>query len=124
MEFNKVFTPLFILFAVLILIGGLVILQIIDRLFAGSTNLTAIRIFFLAIIINIIILLFLIMSFSKIKFQPGPVGPQGNKGYRGIEGSPGSIKTCKINVITAQEKKIFDKTNNYLDLKPPLIIDD
>ena len=124
MAFKDVFTPLFILIACIIFIGGILILQFIHKIFAGSNNLMAVQIFFIAIIINIIILLFLIMSFSKIKFEVGPIGPQGNKGERGFDGASGGINTCDIKVINANDKKMFENSKNYLDLKPPLIIDE
>ena len=96
-------------------------MQFLDKLFAGSKNLQAIRIFAVCITLNIIILLFIIMSFSKIKFTVGPLGPQGNKGGRGMEGYPGGLVVCKPNAKTAQEQKAFKKSTNYLDLKPPYL---
>jgi hypothetical protein len=61
------------------------------------------------------------MSFSKIKFEPGPSGPQGNKGSRGIYGKNGGINMCNKKYQTAEEKKTFVRANNYLDLKPPIL---
>ena len=76
--FQKLFTPIFIITSIFIFIVGLVGLQYLDRLFAGSKNLNAIRMFGLTLIINIIILVFLIMSFSKVKFVQGCNGHTGN----------------------------------------------
>jgi len=118
---QDLFTPIFIVIALIIFIGGIVGMQFLDRLFAGSKNLQAIRIFAISITLNIIILIFIIMSFSKIKFIVGPNGPQGNKGDRGMEGTPGGLIVCKPNVRTAQEQKALKKSDQYLDLKPPYL---
>ena len=119
--FQDVFTPIFIIVALVICIIGVVILQVLNRLFAGSQNLSTIRIFCICIIINIVILIFLIMSFSKIKVQRGPQGPVGNKGIKGSNGDPGGLQVCGVKYQTIEEKKAFEKSLNYLDLKPPLI---
>ena len=120
-SFQYLFTPIFIIVALAILICGIVVLQVMDNLFAGSKNLPIIRIFFIAIIINIIILIFLIMSFSKIRIQKGPQGPVGNKGGKGMPGNPGGLTICGIKYQTVEEKKALEKSLDYLDLKPPLI---
>ena len=118
---QDLFTPIFIIIALIIFIGGIVGMQFLDRLFAGSKNLQAIRIFAISIILNIIILIFILMSFSKIKFVVGPAGPQGNKGERGMDGAPGGLIVCKPNARTAQEQKALKKSSQYLDLKPPYL---
>ena len=120
---QDLFTPIFIVIALMIFIGGIVGMQFLDKLFAGSKNLQAIRIFAISITLNIIILIFILMSFSKIKFVVGPHGPQGNKGYRGMEGTPGGLIVCKPNARTAQEQKALKKSDQYLDLKPPYLED-
>jgi len=122
--FNDFFTPIFVIIALSIFICGIVGLQVLDRLFMGSKNLTAIRLFGISIIINIVILVFIIMSFSKIKFQRGPQGPMGNKGNKGYKGEAGGLQVCGKVYETVQEKKAFERSLNYLDLKPPLIKDD
>ena len=118
---QELFTPIFIICALSIFIGGIVGIQFFDRLFAGSKNLNAIRMFGLAILINIIVLVFILMSFSKVKFSQGPQGPQGNKGSRGGFGKNGGINLCSKKYQTAEEKKTFERANNYLDLKPPVL---
>ena len=55
---RELFTPIFIVIALCIFIAGIVGIQMLDRLFIGSKNLNAIRMFALAILINIIIYLF------------------------------------------------------------------
>jgi hypothetical protein len=122
-SFQGLFTPIFIISALCIFIAGIVGLQVLDRLFEGSKNLSMIRLFCISIIINIIILIFLIMSFNKVTFQIGPQGPSGNKGVKGNMGAPGGLQVCGNKYQTVQEKKTFEKSQNYLDLKPPLLSD-
>jgi len=123
-SFQSLFTPIFIVTSLCIFIGGIVVLQMLDRLFAGSKNLNAIRMFSIAVIINIIILVFLIMSFSKVKFSQGPMGPKGNKGNRGIEGVAGKLQVCNKKYQTVEEKKSYERSIVQLDMKNPLIIND
>ncbi len=118
---QELFTPIFIVCALCIFIAGIVGIQFLDRLFTGSKNLNAIRMFGFAILINIIILVFILMSFSKVKFTQGPHGPQGNKGSRGGSGKNGGLNLCNSKYQTAEEKKSFERANNYLDLKPPVL---
>ena len=121
--FQDLFTPIFIIIAIFIFIAGIVGMQFLDKIFAGSKNLNAIRMFALALTINIIVLFFIIMSFSKVKFAPGTSGPQGNKGSRGNDGTPGGLSVCQVKARTAQEQKAHVKSANYLDLKPPFLED-
>jgi hypothetical protein len=121
--FQDLFTPTFIVIAIFIFISGIIGMNFLDKLFAGSKNLNAIRMFALCIIINIIILFFILMSFSKVKFTPGFVGPQGNKGERGYEGVPGGLSACSVKPRTAQEQKAHVKSDQYLDTKPPFLED-
>ena len=123
-SFQTLFTPIFIVSSLVIFIGGIVVLQVIDRIFAGSSNLNAIRMFGIALIINIIILIFLIMSFSKVKFAKGPTGPQGNKGDRGGMGVSGGLNICGEKYQTVEEKKNYERSILQLDMKNPLINDD
>ena len=122
--FNDLFTPIFIIITIVILIIGVIGLKFLDVLFAGSKYLTAIKLFGISIIVNIVILIFIIMSFSKIKFQRGPQGPMGNKGNKGSKGRAGGLQVCGNTYETVQEKKAFQRSLNYLDLKPPFINDD
>ena len=118
---KSLFTPIFIIVAICIFIVGIIGIQMLDKLFIGSLNLNAIRLFGITIILNIIIFVFIIMSFSKVKLAVGKQGPQGNKGTQGLYGVDGGINICKPNYQTAQDKKAFEHSINYLDTKPPLI---
>jgi hypothetical protein len=123
-SYKDLFTPLFIVIALSLFIGGIVILQVLDRLFQGSKNLAMIRIFCICFILNIIIIVFLIMSFSRVKLQTGPKGPTGNKGQQGYEGKTGGLQVCSNKFQTINEKKTILKAQDYLDLRPPLIKND
>ena len=122
--YKDLFTPIFIVVALALFIGGIVILQVLDRLFHGSKNLPMIRIFCISMILNILIIVFLIMSFSRVKLQTGPQGPTGNKGQQGYEGKPGGLQVCTKKFQTIEQKKTLIKSENYLDLRPPLIKND
>ena len=119
--FQDTFTPIFIVISLCILIGGIVLLQVISKLFIGSTNLIAIQMFGITILINIIILIFLIMSFSKINFQIGSIGPTGNKGDKGRNGNHGGLQACNVRYETADEHKAYIKLNESYDMHLPLI---
>jgi len=123
-SFQELFTPIFIIIAIVILIIGVIGLKFLDVLFAGSKYLTSIKLFGISIIVNIVILIFIIMSFSKVKFQRGPKGPMGNKGIKGYKGKAGGLEVCGIKYEAVQEKKAFQRSLTYLDLKPPFINDD
>jgi len=120
-SFQELFTPIFIVISLCILIAGLVGLQFLDKLFAGSKNLNAIHMFGITILINIIILVFLIMSFSKVNLAQGSQGPVGNKGEKGFEGSPGGLSVCNKVYQTVEEKKAYEKSIAQLDTQLPLI---
>lgn len=123
-SYQDIFTPLFIVISLFIIIGGLVGIQLLDRLFTGSKNLNVIRMFGFSILLNIVILLFLIMSFSKVKLQQGYQGPQGNKGYQGYQGDNGGLQVCGKKYQTVEEKKTYERALNYIDMKSPLIVTD
>ena len=122
--FQKFFTPIFIIISLCILIAGTVGIRFLDTLFAGSKNLNSIRMFAITLLINVIILLFLIMSFNRVVFNEGPQGPIGNRGERGYKGSNGGINICKNKPLTVEEEKYNSKSKTYLNMQPPLISDD
>jgi hypothetical protein len=62
------------------------------------------RVMLFTILINICILIFLVFSFSKIKFTKGPKGPKGIRGRRGIRGKYDSVAKCG-----KQSKKLGDE---------------
>ena len=123
-SYKEIFTPLFAIFALSILIGGLFVLRMIDGIFIGTPFLTAIRMFGITIILNVIILVFIIMSFARIKFERGPRGPKGNKGSRGYTGSEGKLQSCHSVYDTVQDKKAREMEMKYFDDRNPYIVFD
>ena len=123
-DYKDLFTPIFIIVALAIFIGGIVFLQVVDKLFHGSKNLSMVRIFCISIILNIIIIVFLVMSFNRVKIQVGPQGPTGNKGQQGFEGKTGGLEICTKKYQNIEEKKTIIKNEQYLDVRPPLIKND
>ena len=122
--YKELFTPIFIIVLLAVFIGGIMFLQLIDRLFNGSKNLHLVRIFFISILLNVIILIFLVMSFARIKLQIGPQGPTGNKGPKGFSGNNVGLVPCDKKYQSIQEKINILKTKDYLELKPPLLKND
>ena len=120
-NYKDLFTPIFIVVVLALFIGGIIVLQVLDKLFHGSKNLPMIRIFCICVILNIIIIIFLIMSFNRVKIQPGPQGPTGNKGQQGFEGKSVGLQICKTKTQTIDEKRTIQKAKDYLDLRPPLL---
>jgi len=62
--YKDLFTPIFIVVALALFIGGIVILQVLDKLFHGSEHLSMIRIFCISIILNVIIIVFLLVALN------------------------------------------------------------
>ena len=107
--YQELFTPIFIVISLFITICCLVGLQFLDKLFAGSKNINTIRMFGITITINVLILIFLVMSFSKVRFAQGEIGPTGNKGEIGYEGKPGTLDVCSSKTQTVEDKKVFER---------------
>lgn len=120
---NSYFTPIFIISAICLAIGGVVVTNFIDSIYMDNPYRKIIQLFCLCITLNIIILVFLIMSFSKVKFAMGPKGPSGIKGSSGYIGQDGHLENCGNTNISVFDKRYIDNINNYLDLEPPTIVD-
>jgi hypothetical protein len=121
---SNYFTPIFIVVVLCICVGGVAILQVFDRMFAGSEFQNTVRMFGIAIILNIIMLAFLIMSFGKIKFEPGPKGPRGNRGLQGNEGDEGKLSVCGDHTLTVSDVRKKTRDSQNLDLQKPYIMPD
>jgi hypothetical protein len=122
-SFQETFTPFFIIITLIVFICGIVLLQFVSKLFIGSKNINAIYMFGITILINIIILIFLVMSFSKVNLTQGPQGPMGNKGDKGLGGNNGTLAVCRSEYQNAENKKYNHlKTSDMeFDTKLPLI---
>jgi hypothetical protein len=87
----------------------------IEKYLEGKENKIFFRIMLFTLMLNISILIFLIYSFSKVKFVPGPRGPSGIRGRTGLIGSYDTVEKCK-----KQSKTLGDE---YLDkLKAETIV--
>ena len=121
LSYEVLFTPIFIVISLSIFIAGIVGIQFLEKLFHGSNNLVSIKIFAISVLVNIVIFVFLLMSFRRVKFTPGKAGPTGNRGDRGSDGRDGGLSVCGVQYQKVQDKKQFERQLNYLDLKPPVI---
>lgn len=119
---DSYFTPIFIITAICLGIGGVIVINFIDSIYMDNPYRRIIQLFCLCITLNIIILVFLIMSFSKVKYSVGPKGPSGIKGSYGYIGQDGNLENCGNAKISVFDKRHIDHINNDLDLKPPTII--
>ena len=119
---SSYFTPIFIVVALCIALGGMVGIQFFDRLFAGTEFRNAVRMGSITIIINIIVLAFLIMSFSQVKSASGPLGPRGNKGPQGNLGANGSLNMCGDTILRSADIRQHKRSSRNIDLTPPTII--
>lgn len=80
---------------------------------------TLTRILIFGFMFNFAVLFFLIMSFNKVKFAPGPPGPPGIRGRKGHSGTSDGISGCmtpptKLNKLRNAQRKaaqamIFEK---------------
>jgi hypothetical protein len=121
LSYEILFTPMFIMISLAVLIAGIVGIQFLEKLFHGSNNLLSVKIFAISVLINIVIFIFLLMSFRRVKFTHGKAGPTGNRGDRGSDGRDGGLSVCGVQYQKVQDKKQFERQLNYLDLKPPVI---
>lgn len=75
----------------------------------GRRTLTRILLF--GFMFNFAVLFFLIMSFNKVKFAPGPPGPTGIRGRKGRQGTSDGISGCvapptKLNKLRNEQRKV------------------
>jgi hypothetical protein len=77
------------------------------------------RIILLCILINILILVFLVLTFSKIQFTPGPKGPKGIRGRRGHQGNMQGLNQCQKQGKTLGEMKYETEKGNQIKIQTP-----
>lgn len=104
---------------------GLVILMYLDRFLTNNPNKNMIMITGVAVILNIMIFTFCVISFSQVKFQTGPQGPPGTRGLRGNTGKEAGLKTCGNAYLNSGENKmnIIKKMAETRPRKPYIIED-
>ena len=77
------------------------------------------RVILLCILINVLILVFLILTFSKIQFTPGPKGPKGLRGRRGHQGKMQGLNQCEKQGKTLGELKYETEKGNQIKIQTP-----
>jgi hypothetical protein len=97
MENSSGITGLTLIVYIIVIIMAFLLVAIgFERYFAPSVgNRNLVRIIIFGFMFNFAILFFLVMSFNKIKFEPGPPGPQGIRGRNGRDGTSGAMDGCK-----------------------------
>jgi len=110
------------LFILLLLVMGL---KTVDNFFKGDKNRNFYRMIAIAVGINLMILTFLIITFKKIQFAPGPTGPRGNRGDKGFRGDTNNYNICSKQIVTAGDKKFkILKHQNAVAKVPSLDLED
>lgn len=99
---DVIFITIMELFILLLLVMGL---KMVDNFFKGDKNRNFYRMIAIAVGINLMILTFLIITFAKIQFAPGPIGPRGNRGDKGYRGNTNNYNICSKQMVTAGDKK-------------------
>jgi hypothetical protein len=97
---------LFLLFAMLIILLGMVGLKIIDNIFSEKDYFIIMYIFLIGITINSLILLFLEMVFKDYEFKKGEMGEIGSSGKIGLSGMPDYCSDCNKPENTLGDEKI------------------
>ena len=83
------------------------------------------RIMLFTLLLNLCILVFLILSFSKTKFSQGPIGPQGIRGRKGLQGKYDTVAKCeKQSKTLGQEYQDKIKGETIVAQKPVLGFND
>ena len=98
----------------------IVAMMFFERYFLTKQNEKVVgRIILLCILINILILVFLVLTFSKIQFTPGPKGPKGIRGRRGHQGKMQGLNQCQKQGKTLGEMKYETEKGNQIKIQTP-----
>jgi hypothetical protein len=110
-----------ILIAIICVIIGFVF----EKYMTDKGTIMFFRIMLFAVMLNICIMVFLVFSFSNVKFASGPQGPKGIRGRRGYQGPVDSVAKC-----SKQSKKLGEarleklKSENVVVQRPVLGFND
>lgn len=115
-----------VLILFMISLAGLIFIRFLESIYMGSKNMTLIRMFGIAIVLNVMILAFIIMSFKRIHFAQGPVGPKGNRGNKGVNGNNAALNSCSVgdSVLLSGQKKFNIRKREAAYARYPAIVDD
>ena len=101
-------------------------MRFLEGLFINSKNKSMIRMFAIAIILNVMILVFIIISFKRIHFAKGPTGPKGNRGNKGISGENALLNSCAVgdSILLSGQKKHNIRKKEAAYSRYPAIVDE
>lgn len=111
------------------LIAGVCIVIVVcmvayENLFSDIKHRIMGRVLLFAFMINMAMLLFLPLSFSKLTFEPGPPGPRGIRGREGPSGRP-SAQGCRIQPQSLGKlKRLADKERREDMFEKPVLATD
>ena len=98
----------------------IVAMMFFERYFLTKKNEKVVsRIILLCILINILILVFLVLTFSKIQFTSGPKGPRGIRGRKGHQGEIQGLNQCQKQGKTLGEIKYETAKNENIKIQTP-----
>ena len=104
---------------------GIAILSALHNYFRKSPYHFIIQTSSIAIILNIMVAVFIVLSFSKITFEPGEQGPRGIRGEKGDIGqSSGLSNNGNIKTMNAEEIKFESRRRELQFPKKQVIIED
>ena len=110
---QRVSSPALIGVILVVAVIGLSIMMVFERYLAPLlANKILLRLILLGVLINLCILVFLIYSFSRVSFIPGPRGPSGIRGLPGPSG-----RNAEINKCSKQTKTITKERNDRIRAK-------
>ena len=99
-----------------------VIMMFFERYFGNKNNKQLMRIMLLTLLLSVNILIFLIFSFSTVKFKPGVQGPKGLKGRVGPMGKESNIAECTKKYETLGDAYMnLNKQKSKYKFKKPLL---
>ena len=115
-----------VIILITISLAGLMFIRFLEGIYRGSNNMSMIRMFGIAIVVNVMILAFIIMSFKRIHFSQGPVGPKGNRGNKGNMGNNAVLNSCLVGdkVLLSGQKKNNIRKREAAYSRYPAIIDE
>jgi hypothetical protein len=103
-------------------LGGLSLLLYLYNWLHNNPHRNIIIIVGIAIILNMMIFTFCVVSYSHVKIAVGPQGPQGNRGPKGYDGDSGRLAVCGDLTVSASEKKFQIKNQELRSPHKPQII--
>jgi hypothetical protein len=105
---------------------GIIGIRILDSIYYGTQYSDIVRMFGITILLNVMILVFLVISFKRIHFSRGPIGPKGNRGLKGYKGVESTLNSCNKNtsILKSGQKKYNIRKKEVSFARYPAIIDE